>query len=311
MVFIFGAGKWGYALSYALARKRINTLLYDTNIEVFNKISKNEYINTTTDIASIKDADFVIIATPTQTIKHILAYCKNKDIVIASKGVDISTHKDVVNLSLDLGIDKNNIFVLSGPSFAEDVLSDLPVALTLGYFNKQRAIELQNTISFELFRVYISKDIKGVALGGALKNVIAIASGILEGIGLGESAKAALITRGLREIIKAGVYMGGTERTFYGLSGLGDLVLTANSNKSRNKRFGLLIGRKKIEDALKEISETVEGYYTSKAIYDIAIERNLDLPIMNAVYKVLYENMSTQDAIKFLLSRELRSEDEE
>lgn len=311
MIFVLGAGKWGYALSYAFAKKRLDILIYDINEEALRKIPSSSNISITTNINDIKYSDFVIIATPTESIKHVIDFCKDKDIIIASKGVDISTHKDVVSLALEHGIKKENIFMLSGPSFAEDVLSDLPVALTLGYFEKEKAIHLQKTLSFELFRIYISNDIKGVALGGALKNVIAIACGIVESYGLGDSAKAALITRGLSEIIKVGLYMGAKEKTFYGLSGVGDLFLTASSNKSRNKRFGLLIGRNiNIYDALKEISETVEGYYTSKAIYDIAERENLDLPIMKAVYKILYENLSIKKAIEDLLSRELKAEDE-
>ncbi|GAB6078122.1 NAD(P)H-dependent glycerol-3-phosphate dehydrogenase [Hydrogenobaculum acidophilum] len=311
MIFVFGAGKWGNALSYVLNKKNIPITIYDINAENLSKISSQLQVKSTTDVSEISRHSLVIIAIPTQSIKHILDYCKEKDIIIASKGIDISTHKDVVDLALEHGIKKENLFVLSGPSFAEDVLRDLPVALTLGYFNKEKALNIQNLISSSLFRVYTSNDIKGVALGGAIKNVMAIASGIVEGAGLGESAQAALVTRGLKEMIKIGKLMGAKEKTFYGLSGIGDLFLTASSNKSRNKRFGLLIGKKKTpKEALEEIKEVVEGYYTTKALYDIAIERNLDLPITKAVYKVLYENMSIEDSMKSLLSRELKEEDD-
>ena len=311
MIFVFGAGKWGNALSYVLSKKNIPITIYDINERNLSKVSSQKHIKSTTDISEISRHNLVIIAIPTQSIKDILGYCKEKDIIIASKGIDISTHKDVVDLALEYGIKKENLFVLSGPSFAEDVLKDLPVALTLGYFNKEKALNLQNLISSQLFRVYTSNDIKGIALGGAIKNVMAIASGIVEGAGLGESAQAALVTRGLKEMIKIGKLMGAKEKTFYGLSGVGDLFLTANSNKSRNKRFGLLIGRKKTpKEALEEIKEVVEGYYTTKALYDIAVERNLDLPITKAVYKVLYENMSIEDSMNSLLSRELKEEDD-
>ncbi|MGC8677529.1 MAG: NAD(P)H-dependent glycerol-3-phosphate dehydrogenase [Hydrogenobaculum sp.] len=311
MIFIFGAGKWGYALSYAFSKKRIPITVYDIKEEALNNIPKHHNIKTTTNVEDVLQHEIVIIATPTQSIKHIIEKCKDKDTIIASKGIDISTHKDVIDLALEYNIEKSNIFVLSGPSFAEDVLRDLPVALTLGYFNKEKALKLQNLLSSQLFRIYTSSDIKGVALGGALKNVIAIASGIVEGAGLGESAQAALVTRGLKEMIKIGKLMGAREKTFYGLSGVGDLFLTASSNKSRNKRFGLLVGKKKSpKEALEEIKEVVEGYYTVKALYDIAIERHLDLPITKAVYKVLYENMSIEESMNTLLSRELKEEDD-
>ncbi len=310
MIFVFGAGKWGYALSYVLSKKHIPTTIYDINEETLSKIPKNSYINPTSDITKIKDADAVIIAIPTQSIKDILDYCKEKDTIVASKGVDISTHKDIVDLMLGYGIGKDNIFVLSGPSFAEDVIKDLPVALTLGYFNREKALKIQSLMSSPLFRIYTSKDIKGVALGGAVKNVMAIASGIVEGAGLGESAQAALVARGLKEMIKIGKLMGANEKTFYGLSGVGDLFLTASSNKSRNKRFGLLIGKKITpKKALEQIKEIVEGYYTVKALYDIAIKRGLDLPITKAVYKILYENMSIEESMNALLSRGLKEED--
>ncbi len=311
MIFILGAGKWGYALSYAFAKKRLYITLYDVNQDVLNSVPKKEYIKTTSNIEDIKNHDTVIIATPTQHIKDVIDNCISKPTIIASKGVDISTHKDVVDLALEYGLKKEDVFVLSGPSFADDVMSDLPVALTLGYFEKTTALKLQKLLSFELFRIYISSDIKGVALGGALKNVIAIASGIVEGYGLGDSAKAALITRGLSEMIKIGKFMGAKEKTFYGLSGVGDLFLTSSSNKSRNKRFGLLIGKnKKATEALKEINQTVEGYYTVKAIYEVALKEKLDLPISTAVYNILYENMPIKEVMKNLLSRELKSEDE-
>ncbi len=311
MIFVFGAGKWGYALSYVLSKKHIPVTIYDINEENLSKIPKNPYITPTKDVDNIRNANLVIIAIPTQNIKNILDYCKGKDTIIASKGIDISTHKDVVDLMIDYGIKKQNIFVLSGPSFAEDVIRDLPVALTLGYFDKEKAIRIQNLISSSFFRVYTSKDIKGVALGGAVKNVMAIASGIVEGAGLGESAQAALITRGLKEMVKIGKFMGAQEKTFYGLSGVGDLFLTASSNKSRNKRFGLLIGKNKSpEEALEQIKEVVEGYYTVKALYDIAMEKALDVPITKAVYKILYEGMSIKESMDALLSRELKEEDE-
>ena len=311
MIFVFGAGKWGYALSYVLSKKHIPVTIYDINEENLSKIPKNPYITPTKDVDNIRNANLVIIAIPTQNIKNILDYCKGKDTIIASKGIDISTHKDVVDLMIDYGIKKQNIFVLSGPSFAEDVIKDLPVALTLGYFDKEKAIRIQNLISSSFFRVYTSKDIKGVALGGAVKNVMAIASGIVEGAGLGESAQAALITRGLKEMVKIGKFMGAQEKTFYGLSGVGDLFLTASSNKSRNKRFGLLIGKNKSpEEALEQIKEVVEGYYTVKALYDIAMEKALDVPITKAVYKILYEGMSIKESMDALLSRELKEEDE-
>ena len=197
---------------------------------------------------------------------------------------------------------------LSGPSFAKEVVLGKPTAVVLSGFDKELGKRLQEELNRPAFRIYWNDDTKGVELGGALKNVIAIAVGICDGMDMGLNARSALITRGLKEMAYLGERLGAKRETFYGLSGMGDLVLTATGDLSRNRRFGIAIGSgKPVEEALKEIG-TVEGYHTVRAVYNLGKHLGLELPITETVYRVLYEHLPLEEAVKLLLNRSPKEE---
>lgn len=320
-VYIIGAGRWGIALSKVFSVNFEEVYLYDTNKELLNylKTRKDPFFNTdlkenilfSDNIEEHLKADIVVISSPVQTIKtYIKVLNREKKYIIASKGIDIEYLKTPLDLFLIENIRKENLFVLSGPTFAEEVILNKPTAIVLStFFMNEESFNLQKLLNSSTFRVYLNDDPIGVSYGGALKNIIAIAAGISDGLDFGESARASLITRGLQEMIRLGVLFGAKEGTFYGLSGIGDLFLTASSSKSRNKRFGYLIGQGfSPEEALKEINQTVEGYYTIKSAFYISREKNIDLPITRSLYNVLYEGNNLEKEIKTLLSREPKKE---
>ncbi len=324
---ILGSGSWGTALAQAFSKNFENVLIWgrdektveDINVGKVNekylpeiKLSPN--ISASTDINAVfSQGDIVIIAVPTQRVREVLEKVSNKKIkkpvISASKGIEISTLKLVSQIIEDvLDIEKENIFVLSGPSFAKEVALGLPTAVTLAGEEKF-AEKLQGILNTNTFRLYVSTDINGVQIGGAVKNIIAIATGASDGLGLGNNARASLITRGLYEMTKIAKLFGGKPETLYGLSGLGDLVLTATGDLSRNRTFGYLLGKGlSIEEAFKKVGQVVEGAKTVKAIKQLAEKHNIELPISEVVYKVIYENLSPKEAVKILMNREPKKE---
>ncbi len=323
---ILGSGSWGTALAQVLSYNFKNVFLWDIDRQVLNYIKdyhQNKKYHPNVMLAhnivpeedlqkSVNIADIVIIAIPTQHIRQTLKKIKldkEKPIVSASKGIEIESLKLVSNIIVEsLNIDSKYIFALSGPSFAKEVIMGLPTAVVLAG-NLEIGQSLQKYFSTNTFRVYLSEDIVGAEVGGAVKNVIAIASGISDGLDFGNNARAGLITRGLYEMSKIATIYGGNPQTVYGLSGLGDLILTATGELSRNRKFGILIGKGyKVEDAIKEVGQIVEGYTTVKAVNKIAKDRNLDLPISQMVYKVLYEGLNPKDAATMLMMRDLKTE---
>ncbi len=324
---ILGSGSWGTALAQAFSKNFENVLIWgrdektveDINVRKVNekylpeiKLSPN--ISASTDINTVfSQGDIVIIAVPTQRVREVLEKVSNKKInkpvISASKGIEISTLKLVSQIIEDvLDIEKENIFVLSGPSFAKEVALGLPTAVTLAGEEKF-AEKLQGILNTNTFRLYVSTDINGVQIGGAVKNIIAIATGASDGLGLGNNARASLITRGLYEMTKIAKLFGGKPETLYGLSGLGDLVLTATGDLSRNRTFGYLLGKGlSIEEAFKKVGQVVEGAKTVKAIKQLAEKHNIELPISEVVYKVIYENLSPKEAVKILMNREPKKE---
>ncbi len=324
---ILGSGSWGTALAQAFSKNFENVLIWgrdektveDINVRKVNekylpeiKLSPN--ISASTDINTVfSQGDIVIIAVPTQRVREVLEKVSNKKIkkpvISASKGIEISTLKLVSQIIEDvLDIEKENIFVLSGPSFAKEVALGLPTAVTLAGEEKY-AEKLQGVLNTNTFRLYVSTDINGVQIGGAVKNIIAIATGASDGLGLGNNARASLITRGLYEMTKIAKLFGGKPETLYGLSGLGDLVLTATGDLSRNRTFGYLLGKGlSIEEAFKKVGQVVEGAKTVKAIKQLAEKHNIELPISEVVYKVIYENLSPKEAVKILMNREPKKE---
>lgn len=323
---VVGAGSWGTALAHILAENFDSVLIWDINTDILNDIQhygvnrlyhpditlsskiKPEYsLQNLVDICEI-----IIIAIPTQYIRQTLSGIKvdgEKVFISASKGIEIESLKLVSDvLQESLNIEKSYIYALSGPSFAKEVIRGLPTALTLaGEIEKGK--KLQKLLNVSTFRVYLSDDIIGVEVGGAIKNVIAIACGISDGLGMGNNARASLITRGLFEISKVVKVYGGNPQTVYGLSGLGDLVLTATGDLSRNRTFGVLIGKGfSIPDAEKEVKQIIEGKTTVEAVNRIRNNHNIQLPISEMVYKIIYQGLNPKDAVSYLMGRDLKTE---
>jgi len=324
---ILGSGSWGTALAQAFSEKFENVTIWGRNPDVINCINKKrenpEYlpgiplkknIYADEDLQRVfKKGDIVIIAVPTQSIRDILKnidFPVEKPVISASKGIEIQSLKLISEVILEtLLIDKDLVFVLSGPSFAKEVAMGLPTAVTLAG-EISLGEKIQNTMNTNSFRLYLNDDIKGVQIGGAVKNVIAIATGASDGLGLGNNARAGLITRGLFEMTKVAKIFGGKPQTLYGLSGMGDLVLTATGELSRNRKFGFLLGKGlPVQKALKEVGQVVEGAKTVKAIKKIIDEKNIDLPISEVVFRVVYEDLSPSEAVSILMNRQPKREE--
>ncbi|MGZ8253176.1 MAG: NAD(P)H-dependent glycerol-3-phosphate dehydrogenase, partial [Methylophilaceae bacterium] len=227
----------------------------------------------------------------------------------ASKGFNPEDGRLLHEIVAEIFTAQTPAAILSGPSFAREVAASLPTAITIASSQANFANELANILHSSFFRTYTSSDIIGVEIGGAVKNVLAIAAGIADGLGFGANTRAALITRGLNEIIRLGIKLGGKQETFMGLAGLGDLVLTCTDNQSRNRRFGLALGEgKDTITATKEIGQEIEGVLAAKVTYLLARKHGIDMPITEQTYKVLYEGLAPLTAVQNLLARELKPE---
>ncbi|WP_448583619.1 NAD(P)H-dependent glycerol-3-phosphate dehydrogenase [Thermocrinis sp.] len=313
---ILGGGRWGTALGLYLSKKGFELMFFDRNPAVVESLrkgkdpywelefAKNPRATSVLDEA-IEFSDLIVVALPVQVIREVLQnlVLKDKVIVSASKGLEVGSSKRVSQIIEELCIDCKT-FVLSGPSFAEEVAKGLPCAVVLAGKDLETLRQIRDVFHSEVFRVYLSEDMVGVELGGALKNVIAIACGISDGLGFGDNARASLITRGLAEIVRIGSSLGGNRETFYGLSGLGDLVLTSTSSKSRNRTFGFLLGQGlSVEEAENRIKQVVEGKETVKAVKKLTEELNIYAPISWAVYQVVVEKISPELVARNLLLR--------
>lgn len=323
---VIGAGSWGTALAHILAENFEKVLIWDINKTVLDDIKNyginrlyhpdiklNPKICPEYELQNLAErSDVIIVAVPTQYIRQTLSGLKvNRDkfIVCASKGIEIDSLKLVSQvIEESLVVDKTSIYALSGPSFAKEVIRGLPTAITLAG-EVEKGKKLQTLLNVSSFRVYLSDDIAGVEIGGAIKNVIAIACGISDGLGMGNNARASLITRGLFEISKVVKVYGGNPQTVYGLSGLGDLVLTATGDLSRNRTFGILIGRGlTVEEAEREIKQVIEGKTTVEAVRRISRVYGIELPISEMVYRIIYEGLNPKDAVSYLMNRDLKTE---
>ena len=318
---ILGGGRWGTALGLHLARRGHTALIYDVNEEVVERINSGVHpylegidlppgVRATSDLSPVEDFENVICALPTQTVRGVFSGLSLRGRVInASKGLELGTFKRVSEIIRETqpGV---KVFALSGPSFAEEVSKGLPTAVVLAHSgDREDALELQGAINSESFRVYLSDDITGVELGGALKNVIAIACGISDGLGFGYNARAALITRGLVEMTRIGVRLDAKKETFFGLSGAGDLILTATSDLSRNRTFGLLLGKGySPEEALRKIGQVVEGAKTVEALRQLTERMGIYAPITEAVYRVVILGEDIEAVLREMLLRTPREE---
>lgn len=325
---VYGAGSWGTALALQLARNNIDVLLWDMNpdqVTAINHARMNslylpytsfpDNINCNSNLEDmLTHADYQLIVVPSHGFRQLIArlkpMIKNNHIIFwATKGLEVSTGKLLHQVFQEELPKVKNYGVVSGPTFATEVANGLPTAMTAASNSLEVTQKIAEAFNADNFRVYTSSDIIGVELGGAIKNVLAIAAGISDGLGYGANARAAIITRGLAEIMRLGDKMGAKPETLMGLAGIGDLVLTCTDNQSRNRRLGLALGQgKDIEAAIDEIGQAVEGVKSSQSIGLIANKAGIDMPICQYVYQVLHESLPAHQAVKGLLQRELKPE---
>lgn len=323
---ILGAGSWSTAIASLLAEKH-KVLMYARNkddVDYINKNHKNrkylkdfdlsKNIRATNNLEELFKNRFIVNAIPTQSIRSVIKQFKpfvnEKNVFInLSKGLELDTHKRISEIFYDEISSDISFAVLSGPSHAEEVIKQMPTAVVAASNDMDLSKEIQKIFNSDWFRVYSSTDVIGVELGGAIKNTLAFGIGMLDGLGYGDNTKAAVITRGISEMSKLLVTYDANPNTINGLAGVGDLIVTSTSLNSRNYRTGLLIGQGlKMEDAIKEINMVVEGIPTTKALYQLSTQNDLDLPITLEIYKVLYEGKDPADSVISLMGRSLKSE---
>ena len=324
---ILGAGSWGTALALLLHKNGHDVTVWSIDKAEVAMLQKErehksklpgvrlpEEIQITNDLEEgMKDKDFLVLAVPSvftrSTARSMKPFLKpGQKIVNVAKGIEENT---LMTLSeqIEEELPEADVAVLSGPSHAEEVGKGLPTTCVVGATTEETAEFLQSAFMSDVFRVYISPDILGIEIGGSLKNVIALAAGIADGLGYGDNTKAALITRGIAEITRLGVRMGGKAESFSGLTGIGDLIVTCASVHSRNRRAGFLMGQgKTMKEAMDEVQMVVEGVYSAKAAIKLAEKYGVSMPIIEQVNQVLFEDKSAAEAVKELMLREGRTE---
>lgn len=330
---VIGAGSWGTALAGILSEKGLETTLWGHNpdhIAALRRDRENkkylpgyhfvQSLQITSDLAfAVKDCATVCMVVPSHGFRLVFKAVfplleKGCHVVSAVKGIENETLMTMTQVMTEImgeGAQEKGISlaVLSGPSFAKEVALGMPTAVSLGCTDIEKAKELQHIFGTERFRVYASTDVIGLEISAALKNIVAIAAGISDGLGFGLNSRAALITRGLAEIKRLGVKMGADPRTFFGLSGLGDLVLTCTGDLSRNRTVGLRLGQgKKLSVILNEMEMVAEGVKTTRSVYDLARQLEVDMPILEQVYLILYKDKDCSAAVMDLLTREMKIE---
>ncbi len=272
-------------------------------------------IRLTTDIFCVKDKDLVIVGIPTSFIRGVCIEAaphvsKNSIILNTAKGLENNTLKTMSVVMRECFPD-NTIAILTGPSHAEELARGIPTTVVVASENREASNYVQEILSNQTFRVYVNDDVIGCEIGGALKNVIALAAGVIDGLGMGDNTKAALMTRGIKEIRTLGIAMGAKSETFAGLSGIGDLIVTCCSMHSRNRRAGILIGKGVAPDEAVEQVGTVEGYVCTQNAYDLAKKLGVELPITEQLYKLLFEGEKPYEALKNLMGRPVKNETED
>ena len=324
---VIGAGSWGIALAKLLHDNGHEVTVWSILPDEIEMLKKNhehldklpgvklpEDMEFTTDLNEAAEGkDVLVLAVPSPFIRntaHSLkeAVADNQIIVNVAKGIEEATLMTLSQV-IEEEVPQARVAVLSGPSHAEEVGRGLPTTIVVGSKDKETAEYLQNIFMNQVFRVYISPDVCGIELGAALKNVVALAAGIADGLGYGDNTKAALITRGIAEIARLGVAMGGKPETFSGLSGIGDLIVTCASKHSRNRKAGVLMGQgKTMEEAMAEVKMVVEGVYSAKAANRLALKYQVSMPIIEQVNAVLFENKPAAEAVKDLMLRDKKLE---
>ena len=325
-VAVLGSGSWGTAAAVLLRRNGHNVTLWSRNSDKIGAIAaeleNKEYLpgvkldsemQFTSDISCVGGKDLVVMVTPSASIrsmaKQISCYTDSGTvIVVLAKGLEQGTYMTMSEI-ISEECPKVRVAAMSGPSHAEEASRGIPTLNVVAADDPATSAFVQDVFMSDVFRIYTGDDVKGVELGGALKNVIALCAGITDGIGFGDNTKAALMTRGISEIACLGVALGAKPDTFWGLSGIGDLIVTCTSMHSRNRRAGILIGQgMSAKEAQDEVHMVVEGINTAKAAYELAQKHSVDMPIVSAAYRVLYEGQNPREAVTTLMLRDKRQE---
>lgn len=325
-VTVLGAGTWGMGIAILLHNNGHKVTVWSAvpaEIEMLNRdhahknlpeVTFPEEMVFTVDVEeALKEADLVVMAVASvftrRTAKAVSKYIRPGQVIVnVAKGIEEDT-LNVLTEQISQEIPQAEVCVLSGPSHAEEVSRGIPTSVVIGAEKKSTAEWLQNIFMSNVFRVYTSPDVLGIELGGALKNVVALAAGIADGLGYGDNTKAALITRGQAEIARLGLAMGARFETLYGLSGIGDLIVTCASMHSRNRRAGILMGQgMTMDEAMKEVNQVVEGVYSAKAAKALADKYNVSMPIVEEINKVLFENRPASEAVGNLMLRDKTTE---
>ncbi|MDD6734148.1 MAG: NAD(P)H-dependent glycerol-3-phosphate dehydrogenase [Lachnospiraceae bacterium] len=324
---VIGAGSWGIALAKLLYNNGNEITVWsalEDEIVMLNKEREHkdklpgvklpdDMIFTTGLKEAMKDSKILVLAVPSpfvrNTAKNMAQFYESEQIIVnVAKGIEEATLSTMSQI-IEEEIHGARVAVLSGPSHAEEVGRQIPTTIVVGAKMRETAELVQNTFMSNVFRVYTSPDVLGIEIGAALKNVVALAAGIADGLGYGDNTKAALITRGMAEITRLGTAMGGHQETFYGLSGVGDLIVTCASMHSRNRRAGILIGKGySMDEAMKEVKMVVEGVYSAKAAQKLSEKYNISMPIVEQVNKILFEGKSASDAVNELMVRDKKIE---
>lgn len=323
---ILGAGGFGISLAVLFNQYGHSLTMWSHNeqeVENLKKYGENKKllpdviiskdIDLTNDLNCVKNADIVIFAVPSVAVREVANKFKNyinsKSVLInVAKGLEQNTHKRLSEVLKDV-YPNNSIVILTGPSHAEEIAREVPTTIVVSSENQQSSIYIQEQLMNKTLRIYVNHDLIGVEYGGALKNIIAVCAGICDGIKLGDNSKAALITRGIAEIGRLGTALGGKIETFAGLTGIGDLIVTCMSNHSRNRLAGNIIGEGfNMEQTIEKIGKTVEGFVTTKVAYELAKEKNIQMPIVEQLYYVLYKNKDVKIALNDLMDRPKRNE---
>lgn len=327
---VLGSGSWGTAIGVLLSKKGYEVNLWDRNSEVIESINQTREnirylpgvllpaglngVNTIDEC--VKEAEIIVIAVPSQAVRKVCeqlrGLIRSEQILVSlAKGIEVGTSKRMSQV-IEEYLPDNRIAVLSGPSHAEEVSRDIPTAVVVTSKERETAECIQDIFITPKFRVYTNPDVVGVEIGGAVKNIIAIAAGISDGLGYGDNTKAALMTRGIAEIARLGEALGAEYLTFAGLAGIGDLIVTCTSIHSRNRRAGMLLGQgKKLEEALAEIRMVVEGVNTTRSTYELAKKLGVDMPITSELYRILFEGKDPRYAVSDLMLRSKTHEIEE
>lgn len=328
---ILGSGSWGTALAIALGDRGLDVIAFGNEPDVADDINSNhlnskylpdaplpESVRATLDIADAGPCPLILLVVPSQVARLVLGQLRDtgrvpKDTILlaCTKGIENSTGLRMHEL-IEEFFPENPIAVLSGPSHAEEVGHRKATAAVIGCTDEAVASVVQEIFTLPWFRTYTSTDVGGIEVGATVKNIFAIAAGIIDGLGLGDNAKAAMVTRGLAEMTRIGVAMGGRPETIRGLSGVGDLIVTCYSVHSRNNRVGRLLGEgKTLEQAISTMNQVAEGVPNAESVYHLARKLGVRTPIIDEVYAVLYQNKSTTEALSELLNRDPRAEEEE